>query len=149
MPAYLVPWARRALAGERAGHPRVLVGEVPDGDAHTALHVRARLNDRLVVHLLLREERVRRGERHAYFELRARDLEPERGELLEHGLERAGDLADDEVALEADAVDWHAVRLQLLHEVQHRGRLRACVIGGELKVIGEVTREGGTHRSAR
>ena len=126
---HLIPRARGTLARERARHPRVLVGEVPNGDAHTLLDVHARLHDRLEVLLLLRERGLRRRRRRADVELRDRDLEPERGELLEDRLERRRDLADDEVALEADTVDGHSVGDELLHKVEHCGRLGTCERG--------------------
>ena len=164
MNSYLVPRARRTLAREGAGDPRVLskaasdethkhcvshtylVGEVPDGDTNTALDVHTRLHDALVVLLLLREVRLAGGRRHADVELRDRDLDAERGELLQHGLERCRHLPDDEVALEADTVYRHALLLERLDEVEHRGRLRArlldvVVVDVQLRV--RVCRAGG------
>ena len=164
MNSYLVPRARRTLAREGAGDPRVLsktasdatykhcgshtylVGEVPDGDTNTALDVHTRLHDALVVLLLLREVRLAGGRRHADVELGDRDLDAERGELLQHRLERRRHLPDDEVALEADTVDRHALLLQRLDEVEHRGRLCAglldvVVVDVQLRV--RVRRAGG------
>jgi hypothetical protein len=51
-----------------------------------------------------------------------RDVEPEGGETLHVLLDVGRELADDEVALEADAVD-EALLLQVLHDLVKRGRL--------------------------
>ena len=123
-----------------------LVRPVPDRDTDALLDVHARLHDALVILLLLREQRVCLGEGHADVELRDCDLDAERGELLQHRLERRGDLPDDEVALEADTVNRDAVGEELFDEVEHRGRLRArlldvVVVDVQLRV--RVRRAGG------
>ena len=126
--AYRVPWAGLALAREGVRHPRVLVGEVPDGNANAGRDGIARRNDVLEVGLLLREQRRGSGERHADVELGDGDLDAGRGERLELRLEVRRDLADDEVALEADTVEWDACGLERLDEVEQRGRLGAGVL---------------------
>lgn len=70
------------------------------------------MDDSLEVLLLLLKKRCRLGERHTDVELGDGDLEAECSELLHALNERRGDLADDEVALEADAVDRDALLLQ-------------------------------------
>ena len=126
---HLVPRASRALAGEGARDPRVLVGPVPDGDTDAAVDGHARRDDAVVVRLLLREERRRRGERHADVELGDCDLDALRRErrkvLLQAG---RGELADDEVALEAYTIERHVRGLEALDKVQHRRRLRARLL---------------------
>ena len=128
MLTYRVPWASSALSAEGVGHPRVLVGEVPDSHANAGRDGIARRNDVLEVGLLLREQRRGGGERHADVELGDGDLDTGRGERLELRLQVRWDLADDEVALEADTVEWDACRLERLDEVEQRGRLGAGVL---------------------
>ena len=118
----------RQTRSRNASRTTYLVGEVPHRDTHTPLDVHARLHDGLVVLLLLRQVRLRRGRRHPDIEFRDRDLQPQRRELLQDGLEAAGDLPDDEVALEADAVERHAGREELLDEVEHGCRLGARLL---------------------
>ena len=125
---YRVPWASSALSAEGVGHPRVLVGPVPNGDADASLDVLARRDDGLVVLLLLRKQGSRRREGHADIELGDGDLDAKSGERLEVGLERGGDLADDEVALEADTIDGSVCGLERLDEVEHGGGLGALLL---------------------
>ena len=158
----LIPRARRTLASESARNPRVLrcitevsasqppppppstlqretirthlISEVPDRNAHTPRHGVARPDDGRVVRLLLREARGGgRERREADVELGDRDLDAERGELLHVLLQRRGHAADGEVALDPDAVDGYAGRLERLDEVLERCRLRAYIRkqGGE------------------
>lgn len=106
--------------------PTHLISEVPHRDANTPAHGVTRPHDSLVVSLLLLEARLGRWERReADVELGNRDLDAERGELLYVLLQRGGDLANDEVALDADAVDGHPGCLEGLDEVLERCRLRA------------------------
>lgn len=120
-PTHRVPRQSSALAREGLRDPRVLVGPVPDGDANAAGQRLARGDDGLVVRLLLLEQRRSGGEGHADVELRDGDLDAERGERGKVLLDVAGQGADDEVALDADAVDGDAPLLEVLDEVQHRG----------------------------
>ena len=63
----------------------------------------------------------------------ATHLNTERSERLEVLLERRGHLADDEVALEADAVDGDVLGLEALDEVEHSGGL--CAGGFDVVVV--------------
>ena len=110
------------MAGEGLRDPRVLVGPVPNGDPDATGDGHTRRDDGGVVGLLLGEQGRRRRERHADVEFRDGDLEAKRGELLHALDERCRDLADDEVALEADAVNRDALLLQRRHEVLQCGR---------------------------
>ena len=75
------------------------------------------------------EEGLRGGEGHADVELRDRDLDALRGERREVRLEAGrGELADDEVALEADTIERDVCGLEALDEVQHRCRLCARLL---------------------
>lgn len=121
----ITPVSTQIPPSREGGTTTYLISEVPHSDAHTARHRLARVNDRLEVLLLLLEERRRLGERHADVELCDGNLEAERGELLHALDERRRDLADDEVALEANAVDRDALLLQRRHEVLQCGRFRA------------------------
>lgn len=137
--SHLIPRASSALTRERLGNPRVLVRPVPDGDTDAPSDTLARLDHRRVVGLLLLEQRRRRRELHADVELGEGDLHTRGGETLEVGLQARGQLADDEVALEADAVERDVLRLERLDEVEHRGGLRArpldvVVVDVELRV---------------
>lgn len=116
------------MAGERARYPRVFVRIVPDRDTDASRDGVASSNDVLIVRLLLCEKRVGLGEGHADVELRDGYFDAEGRESLELGLQTGGDLPNDEMALEANTVDGYAIGLEGLHEVQHRGSLRACVL---------------------
>jgi hypothetical protein len=96
-----------------------LIRPVPHSDADAALHRLARGNHRLIIRLLLRQKRVRHREGHPDVQLSDSDLHAEAGEGLQVRLDGGGQRADDEVALDADAVDGHAVLLQLFDEVEH------------------------------
>ena len=127
------------MARERVWDPRVLqarqscrefekraanlVSPVPDRDANATRDIHARLHHILVVLRLLSEQSVCSRERHPDVELRNRNLQSERGELLHGSLEGRGDGPDDEVALETDAVDGDPIGNELLDEVEHRGGL--------------------------
>lgn len=132
-----VPGTGVAIAREGAGHPRVLVGPVPDGDADAALGVGAGLHGALVVGGLLRQQGFRLGQLHADVELGDGDLDAQRREgghvlLLGAG---AGRLAHDEVRLQADAVDARAVRLHQLDQVLRRRRLGPRVLDVVVVVV--------------
>lgn len=116
------------MAGERARYPRVFVRVVPDRDTDASRDGVASSNDVLIVRLLLRQERVGLGEGHADVELRDGHFDTKSCESLELGLQAGGDLPNDEMTLEANAVDGYAIGLEGLHEVQHRCGLRACVL---------------------
>lgn len=60
-----------------------------------------------------------------HVELSEGDVDAEVSEALQRLLEVGRDLADNEMRLHADAVDGHALRLQLLHERHGRVRLGA------------------------
>ena len=116
------------MSGERVRHPRVLVGVIPNRDTNTALHDLACLDHVLVISLLLLEQRRGGWERHPDVEFRNGDLDAESGEGLEVGLEVGGDLTDDEVALEADAVDGDVGGLERFDEVEHSGSFGALLL---------------------
>ena len=97
----LVPRERRALAGEDARDPGVLVRVGPQGDADAFGDGHARLGDGAVVLGLLGEFGVVGGEFHADVEFGDGDIESEVGEPLDVLLHGVGDLADDQVSLEA------------------------------------------------
>jgi hypothetical protein len=122
---YLVPWQSSALSRESTRDPRVLVSPVPDGDSNTVLHRLARGDDRLVVCLLLGEQRSRGWQGHTDVELGDSDLDTERRESVHVLLQaRAGwSAANNEVALETYTVEWYICRLERLDEVLHRGGL--------------------------
>ena len=105
-----------------------LVSVVPNSDTNASIDAHACLDHCLVVLLLLRQERIRRRKRHADIELSDCDLQSQSGELLHDGRQPGRNRADDEVALEADTVNWHTVGDELLHEVEHRGDVRARVL---------------------
>ena len=97
-----------------------LVSPVPDCDTDATRDIYASLHDILVVLRLLSEQSVCSGKRHPDVELRNRNLQSERGELLHRSLEGRGDRPDDEVALETDAVNGDPISNELLDEVEHR-----------------------------
>ena len=105
-----------------------LIREVPDGHTDASCDGVALRGHRLVVRFLLVKERSRRREGHADVELGDSNFNAESSELRQHGRKARRDLADDEVALEADTVDRHALLLERLDEVEHRGRLRARLL---------------------
>lgn len=101
----------------------------PEGNANTAVVVHARLDDTLVLDGLLLELLGGGGGVHANVNLGVLDIDALVGEAAEGALEDLevrGDIAlgrgglDDEVALEADAVDAGAVRPDQVDEL---GRL--------------------------
>lgn len=94
-------------------------------DADTPVRLHARVDDGPVVLRLLLERGRIRGPEQVDVKLRNRDVEPQVREPLQVLLERARDLAQREVALEADRVDGHTVRDEALHNVVERVRLRA------------------------
>ena len=128
MITYRVPWAGLTLAREGVWHPRVLVGPVPNGDTNARGNGVASRDDVLEVSLLLGEQRGGGGEGHADIELGDGDLDAGGGERLELRLEIRRDLADNEVALEADTVERNARGLERLDEVEQGGCLRAGVL---------------------
>lgn len=89
----------------------------------------------LPVHVphLLSEQGRRRREGHPNIQLRHRNLDTQRRELLKVGNERRGrgHLSDDEMALHADAIDRNFRGLKRFDEVEHGGSLGA----GGLDVI--------------
>ena len=105
-----------------------LVREVPNRDPDALRHGLARGDDRLVVGLLLLEQRGGLGERHPDVELGDRDLDAERDELAHVLDERRRDLPHDEVRLEPDAVDGYSLRLERLDEVLQSSGFRACEV---------------------
>ena len=115
------------MAREGTRHPRVLVCVVPDSSANATLDSIARRNNKLIVCLLLREQRVGLRKSHADIELRDGDFDAERDEGLKLLLEVCRNLTDDEVTLEADTVNWHVVSLKGLHEIEECGSLRTRI----------------------
>lgn len=119
-----------ALAGERGRDPGVSVVEIPHRDAHTALRVGARADRRLVVCLLLRLlGGGRRQVRATHVELGDGDVDAQAREGGHVGLLRGlgRGLADDEVRLETDAVDFDLLGLEAFDEVLGRGGFVAGV----------------------
>lgn len=133
----LVVQARVARALEGARHPRVLVGELPDDQAHALGQRQARAHDGHVVARLLRDRGGVGGQRHADVELGDGDLDAEADEAVEHGHEalHAGRPADRHVALEPDAVDARGRVLHQAHNVQRRVRLGAVELKAEVVVV--------------
>ena len=82
---------------------------------------------------LLSEKSRRRGQGLADIQLSDGDLDAEGSERLKVLLERRGHFADDEVALEADAVDGDVLGLEALDEVEHGGGL--CAGGLDIVVV--------------
>lgn len=102
---------RGALTGERVRDPAVLVRDAPDGDADAAVHVEARAHHAGEVVALRRQRAVRGREgRVADVHLGVGDLEAEGREPAQRRGEGGPGWggSDDEVALEADAVDGSA-----------------------------------------
>ena len=99
------------MAGESLRNPRVLVRHTPDSDTNAAGDVKARAHDVSVV-VSLGSEGGRRGRKAgvADVELGVGDLEAEGREATEDSGEvgAGGRAADDEMALETDAVDGGA-----------------------------------------
>lgn len=102
-----------------------LISEVPDGDAYASGDRLASRNDVLVVSRLLVEQGLGGREGHTNIELGDGDLDSDGGELTHNRGERSRDLANDEVALEANAIDGHARGLERLDKVQQGSSLRA------------------------
>ncbi len=94
------------------------VVEIPHRHAHTPLHLHASPNRRLVVVFLPRQIRIARRHGHADIDLGLRHLDTERRVAFHSGdlVVDAGRLAGEEVALQPDAVDAEARRLQHAHE---------------------------------
>ena len=71
-----------------------------------------------------------------YFHIYSRGdyLNTKCGELFKDALEVRWHFTDDEVALEANSVDWSTIGLKLLDKIKHRSSLRAChaIYGREL-----------------
>ena len=129
--AYLIPRTRSALTRERARNPREFVCPIPQGDPDAALDAHTCRRNGRVICLLLREQRRRRRQRHAHIELRHCHLDPRCRELIPVRGKALRQLSDNEVALEANAVNRYILRLEALDEVQHRGRLRTRALGVE------------------
>ena len=129
--AYLVPWTSGALTGEGLGNPRVLVCPVPNGDSYATSDTLAGAYDSCVVRLLLLEQSGRRRKLHANVELCNGNLDTSGGKALKILLDSGWELADNKVALEANAVERDILRLEGFNEVEHCGRLRA----GALDVV--------------
>lgn len=126
-----VPQASVALAGESAGDPGVQVSEVPDGDADAAVGGEAGADDVDVVGgLLLVARGGGREGREAHVDFGVGDLDAERREALEVGglVREGGGLADDEVALESDAVNLDVAGLEGLDDVPGGGGFGARVL---------------------
>ena len=121
---------RRPIPRKRPRHPRILVVKIPHRDAHTARHIHTRLHRRRIIRRLLRLRRTRRRHRNPHVQLRQRHLDPERRERLQVRDLRlvARRRVADEVALQSDAVDAHALRLQVAHQLLCRARLGPCVL---------------------
>lgn len=114
---------------EHRRDPRVRVTGAPDGDADTALHGQTRAHDvAVVVRLLLQRAGVGRQAAVAHVDLCVGHVDALGHELVQHrGQLVAGPgLADDEVALQADAVDAGAA---LLDDVDDLERLLLLVPG--------------------
>lgn len=106
------------MTREGVRHPRVLVCPVPQGNSDASIDGLACRDHIAVVGLLLGELRLSGGEGHTNVELGDGDLDARGGERFELLLEVSRHLADDEVALEADAVQGHVGGLERLDEVQ-------------------------------
>jgi len=86
-----------------------LVSVIPDSSSNAALDVVARSDDILIVSLLLSEKSSRGRKRHSDVEFGDGNFETESSELFQDALEARWHFSDDEVALEADAVEGGAL----------------------------------------
>jgi hypothetical protein len=126
-----VPKARIALTRESAWDPRVQIGIVPNRDADTVLDSQA-CADRvdIIGGLLSIAGSCGREGAETDVDFGIGNLDAEGGEALEVGC-LAGEvwgLADDEVALETDAVDLDATGFEGLHDLLCGGCLGAGVL---------------------
>ena len=88
-------------------------------------------------------------ERDAVVKLGDRDVQAEVREPLHVRLHVARDLAEDEVALEADAVERHALRQQRLREAEHRVALGVLALDVEVVQVQLRVRVGGVRGPQR
>ncbi len=76
----------------------------------------------MVVHLLLRQLGIGDGKVHANIKLRNGDFHSKICKCLQISLDGGGDFPDDQMALDANAVDRDTFFLELFDKVQHRRR---------------------------
>lgn len=114
----LIIWKRSTLTGEDSGNPGVLVGPLPESDTNASLDGKAVLSDGLVIGSLLGELFGSDGQWHTDIELSNSDINLEVIGPGLPGLAHAGtiELAEDEVTLGTDAVDWDTLLLELADE---------------------------------
>ena len=138
-----------SLARESAGDPAVVVVKVPDGDSNALGHVQASLDDGGVVGRLLCQTSGRRREAakadinfgEGYLDAKSDEGVELRGEIC--GI---GGLADDEVALQPDAVDPHTRGLDHVDQRDGCGRFSASVFDVIVIVVELGSRVGGSSR---
>lgn len=142
---------RRTLSVKHIRDPRVRIIEVPHGGPDTSLDLDAGADGGLVVPALLRQVRRVGGQVEADVQLRLRDLDARRHEVLQvlDLLVQAGRRPDDQMRLRAHAVDLDAALLQAADQALHRralrpGRLEVVVVVVQLRV--RVGRGGGLER---
>ena len=111
------------MARESLGHPRVLVGVIPNGNTNTSLDVLAGSDDCLVILLLLSEEGRCSREGHPDVKLSDSHFDAKSSEGFDVLLDVAWQSANDEVTLETDTVDRGVSGLELLDEVLESSRL--------------------------
>jgi hypothetical protein len=107
----------------------VTIINTPDGDTDAAGEIQASLDDRLVIGDLLVDLGGIRWHVHTNIELGDSDLEASIVEELERSLEGwNGTVADDEMGLSSDTVDWDAVSLHAVDEGNEVGELGGSVV---------------------
>lgn len=141
----LIIQARLARSCKRAGHPRVLVRELPHHDTHALGRIQACVRDRHIILGLLRDRGGIGWQRHANVQFGDGDFDTEADEAVEHGHEvlRAGRAAHSEVALETNAVDACARVLHQTDNVEGGVGLCAVELEGEVVVVQLGGRVGG------
>src|SRR5690606_30872225 len=135
----LVPQVGVAVAGEGVGDPRAAVAHPPDRDAHAAVHAHAGRGDGRVVLGLLGEFVLVGGQGDAHVQFGDGHLQAQVHEALHVLCHVGGNLADDEVALQADPVQRHALVQQVAGEAVQGVALRVealdvVVVDVELRV---------------